>query len=139
VALNNYWSGLMRAFSLIVGVLCLAGCTGPDIIPIQGSVPPLAAQPGSGGAVTRMPLDAVSASPADAASLRPETPQGRYDSMVRQGQMREANRLGVGVMTGSQPCASPTGVIAPPTSLSKPCTVAPLDDFSLRRQQQQDY
>jgi hypothetical protein len=134
VALNNYGSGLMRAFTLIVGVLCLAGCTGPDIIPIQGSVPPLAAQPGSGGAITRMPLDAVSASPADAAATRLETSQGHYDSMVRQGQMREANRLGVGVMTGSQPCAGSTSVIAPPTPLSEPCTVAPLDDISLRRE-----
>jgi hypothetical protein len=138
MALNNNRSGLMRAFSLILGALCLAGCTGPDIVPIQGSVPPLTAQPGSNGAVTSMPLDAVSASPADGAATRLETPQGRYDSMVRQGQMREANRLGVGVMTGSQPCAGPTGVIAPPTPVSKPCTVAPLDDFSLRRQRQ-DY
>ena len=128
----------MRAFPLIFGVICLAGCTGPDIIPIQGSVPPLTAQSGGNGAITRMPLDAVPASPADAAAPRPESPQSRYDSLVLQGQMREANRLGVGVMTGSQPCAGPTGVIAPPTPLSKPCTVAPLDDFSLGRQRQ-DY
>jgi hypothetical protein len=134
MALNNYWNGLMRAFPLIVGVFCLAGCTGPDIIPVQGSVPPLTAQLGSNGEITRMPLDAVSASPADAAATRSATPQEHYDSMVRQGQMREANRLGVGVMTGSQPCAGPTGVIAPPTPLSKPCTVAQPDDFSLRRQ-----
>jgi len=51
--------------------------------------------------------------------------------MVRRGQLKEANRLGVGVMTGSQPCAAQSSVIAPPTPLSKPCGVAPLDDFSL--------
>jgi hypothetical protein len=137
MALNNNRSGLMRAFSLILGALCLAGCAGPDIIPIQGSVPPLV-HSNEAGVIARAPVAAVSTVPANASAITPDTPQGHYDSMVQHGQMKEANRLGVGVMTGSQPCGNASGVVAPPTPLSKPCGVAPLDDFTLERQRQ-DY
>jgi hypothetical protein len=133
MALNNNRSGLMRAFSLILGALCLAGCTGPDIVPIQGSVPPLV-HSGEAGMIARAPVAAVSTVPTNASVMTPDTPQGRYDSMVQHGQIREANRLGVGVMTGSQPCGNASSVVAPPTPLSKPCGVAPLDDFTLERQ-----
>lgn len=137
MALNNYRSGLMRAFSLILGVLSLAGCTGPDIVPIQGSVPPLV-HSNEAGVIARAPVDAVTTFPANASATTPDTPQGRYDGMVRRGQIKEANRLGIGVMTGSQPCGNASGVVAPPTPLSKTCGVAPLDDFTLERQRQ-DY
>jgi hypothetical protein len=137
MALNNNRSGLMRAFSLILGALCLAGCAGPDIIPIQGSVPPLV-HSNEAGVIARAPVAAVSTVPANTSAMTPDTPQGRYDSMVQHGQMKEANRLGVGVMTGSQPCGNASGVVAPLTPLSTPCGVAPLDDFTLERQRQ-DY
>jgi hypothetical protein len=137
MALNNDRSGLMRVFPLILGVFCLAGCTGPDIVPIQGSVPPLV-QSNEAGVMARAPVAAVPTGPANASAMTPDTPQGRYDGMVQRGQIREANRLGVGVMTGSLPCGSASGVVAPPTPLSKPCGVAPLDDFTLERQRQ-DY
>ena len=127
----------MRVFPLILGVFCLAGCTGPDIVPIQGSVPPLV-HSNEAGVIARVPVDAVSTVPANASATTPDTPQGRYDSMVQRGQIKEANRLGIGVMTGSQPCGNASGVTAPPTPLSKPCGVAPLDDFTLERQRQ-DY
>jgi hypothetical protein len=137
MALNNNRSGLMRAFSLILAALCLAACTGPDIIPIQGNVPPLV-HSGEAGMIARAPVAAVSTVPANVSAMTPDKLQGRYDSMVQHGQMKEANRLGVGVMTGSQPCGNAFGVVAPPTPLSKPCGVAPLDDFTLERQRQ-DY
>ena len=129
----------MRAFPLILGTLCLAGCTGtgPDIVPIQGSVPPLV-QSNEAGVMARAPVAAVPTGPANASAMTPDTPQGRYDGMVQRGQIKEANRLGIGVMTGSQPCGDASGVVAPPTPLSKPCGVAPLDDFTLERQRQ-DY
>lgn len=125
----------MRAFSLILGALCLAGCTGPDIIPIQGNVPPLV-HSNEAGLIARAPVAAVSTVPANTSTMTPDTPQERYDSMVQRGQIREANKLGVGVMTGSQPCGNASSVVAPPTPLSKPCGVAPLDDFTLERQRQ---
>lgn len=125
----------MRAFSLILGIFCLAGCTGPDIVPIQGNVPALV-HSGETGVMARAPVAAVSTVPANASAMTPGSPQGRFDSMVQRGQMKEANRLGVGVMTGSQPCGNASGVVAPPTPLSTPCGVAPLDDFTLKRQRQ---
>lgn len=126
----------MRALILTLGAFCLAGCTGPDIVPIQGSVPALV-HSGETGVIARTPVDADSTFPASASAMTPETPQGRYDGMVQRGQMKEANRLGIGVMTGSQPCGSAaSGVVAAPTPLSKPCGVAPLDDFTLERQRQ---
>ena len=114
----------MRALSLVIGVICLAGCTGPgpDIVPVQGVVPPLA-HTGETGVVTRAPLDVVFAPPADAYVTKPETPESRYDDTVRHGQLKEANRVGLGTMTGSEPCGASGGVIAPPTALSKPCGV----------------
>lgn len=128
----------MRVFPLILGAVCLAaGCTGPDIVPIQGSVPPLI-QSNEAGVMARAPVAAVSTVPTNASATTPETPQGRYDGMVQRGQIREANRLGVGVMTGSLPCGNASTVVAPPTPLSKPCGVAPLDDFTLEPQRQ-DY
>ena len=123
----------MRALSLILGVICLTGCTGPDIVPVQGVVPPLA-HTGETGVTPRVPVDVVFAPPADAYALTPESPQARYDDTVRRGQLKEAKRVGLGAMTGSAPCGAPAGVIAPPTALSKPCGVEPLDDFSLRHQ-----
>jgi hypothetical protein len=120
----------MRALSLVLGVFCLAGCTGPDIIPIQGVVP-MAVHPADTGVIARVPVDPVSASPFNTSAMKPESPQDHYDNMVRHGQLKEANGVGVGVMAGSQPCIAPGGVVAPPSSLSKPCGVAPLDDFSL--------
>jgi len=123
----------MRALSLILGVFCLTGCTGPDIVPVQGVVPPLA-HTGETGVIPRVPVDVIFAPPADAYALTPESPQARYDATVRRGQLKEANRDGLAVMTGSAPCGAPVGVVAPPTTLSKPCGVEPLDDFSLRHQ-----
>jgi len=123
----------MRAFSLILGVFCLAGCTGPDIVPLQGDVPAAVYSGGVGtGAITRLPADSpVSISPSDASAASLENPQARYDDAVRRGRMKEASRLGLGVMTGSQSCGGPATVVAPAGPLSKPCGVAPLDDFSL--------
>ena len=125
----------MRALSLILGAFCLAACTGPgpDIVPVQGVVPPLA-HTGEAGVIARVPLDTVFAPPADAYATKPENPQSRYDDTVRRGQLKEANRVGLGTMTGSEPCGALGGVVAPPTALSKPCGVEPLDDFSLRYQ-----
>jgi hypothetical protein len=123
----------MRALSLILGVFCLAGCTGPDIVPVQGAVP-AAVYPGDTGVVVRVPADSVSASAANASPTNLDSPQARYDDMVRRGQLKEAARTGLGVMTGSQSCTNPNGVVAAPTPLSKPCGVEPLDDFSLGAQ-----
>jgi hypothetical protein len=123
----------MRALSLILGVFYLTGCTGPDIVPVQGVVPPLN-YTGETGVMPRVPVDVVFAPPAGTAVTKPEnqeSPQARYDDAVRRGQMKEANRVGLGVMTGTESCGASGGVVAPPTSLSKPCGVAPLDDFSL--------
>ena len=57
----------MRALSLILGIFCLAGCAspGPDIVPVQGVVPPLA-HTGETGVIARVPVDVVFAPPADA-------------------------------------------------------------------------
>jgi hypothetical protein len=131
MALKSLGSRLMRAFSLILGAFCLAGCTSPpDIVPLQGVVPPLA-HAGEAGVIARVPVDVVFAPPKDASVTKLENPQARYDDAVRHGQLKEANRVGLGTMTGSQPCGAPGDVIAPPTALSKPCGVEPLDDFSL--------
>jgi hypothetical protein len=127
----------MRALSLVIGIIGLAGCaspgsdTIPEIYPVQGVVPPLA-QTGETGVIAGVPADVVFA-PTDASATTPASPQARYDATVQRGQFEEANRFGLGVMTGSAPCGAPGGVIAPPATLSKPC-VAPLDDFSLRAQ-----
>jgi hypothetical protein len=123
----------MRALSLILGVFCLAGCTGPDIVPVQGTVP-AAVYPGDTGAVVRVPADPISASAANASPAKLDSPQDRYDDTVRRGQLKEAARTGLGLMTGSQSCATPGGVVAAPTPLSKPCGIEPLDDFSLGAQ-----
>lgn len=133
----------MRALSLVIGIIGLAGCTssGPDTIPeihpVQGVVPPLA-HTGETGVIARVPADVVSAPPTDVSATKPASPQARYDATVRRGQFEEANRIGLGVMTGSAPCDAPGGVIAPPAAslaaLSKPCGVEPLDDFSLGHQ-----
>jgi hypothetical protein len=133
----------MRTLSLVIGIIGLAGCTGPgpdtipEIYPVQGVVPPLA-HTGETGVIARVPADVVSAPPTDVSATKPASPQARYDATVRRGQFEEANRIGLGVMTGSAPCGAPGGVVAPPTALpaalSKPCGVEPLDDFSLRHQ-----
>jgi hypothetical protein len=128
----------MRALFLVIGIIGLAGCaspgpnTIPEIYPVQGVVPPLA-HIGETGVIARVPADVVFAPPTDASATTPASPQARYDATVQRGQFEEANRFGLGVMTGSAPCGAPGGVIAPPATLSKPC-VAPLDDFSLRAQ-----
>ena len=120
----------MRALSLVIGVICLGGCTGPDIVQVQGAVPPLA-HTGETGVSPRVPVDVVFAPPADVYATNPSSPQARYDDAVRHGQLKEANRVGLGTMTGSASCDTSGAVIAAPTALSKPCGVAPLDDFSL--------
>ena len=85
----------MRVLSLILGVFCLAGCTGPipgagpGFVPIQGTVP-MAVHPGETGAITRLPVNTLSVSPADASAVKPDSPQARYDDMVRRGQMKDA-------------------------------------------------
>jgi hypothetical protein len=104
-----------------------------EIYPVQGVVPPLA-HTGETGVIARVPADVVSAPPTDVSATKPASPQAHYDATVRRGQFEEANRIGLGAMTGSAPCGAPGGVITPPTTLSKPCVVEPLDDFSLRHQ-----
>ena len=80
----------MRTFSLILGIFCLAGCTGTDIVQVQGVVPPLA-HAGETGVSPRVPVDVVFAPPADVYATNPSSPQARYDDAVRHGQLKEAN------------------------------------------------
>jgi len=133
----------MRALSLVIGIIGLAGCTSsgpdtvPEIYPLQGVVPPLA-HTCETGVIARMPADVVFAPPTDVSATKPASPQALYDAAVQRGQFEEANRIGLGVMTGLAPCGAPGGAIAPPAASlaapSKPCGVEPLDDFSLGHQ-----
>jgi hypothetical protein len=66
----------MRRLFLVLGVLCSAGCTGPDFIPIQGVVPAMVNSGDTGviandtGVIARVPVDTVPASPAGTSAMK---------------------------------------------------------------------